>query len=165
MLAATDRALYHQAGKAWARLGWEQVGRVGWDEQRHILMLTGLPPAVPARTVLRLARDWRLPAVAAERVSWTMLVDQRITLGADAGARAVARRLPGGAQVTWLVILDHGLNPAGPGVRAELESALTELRSTTGVEDAAGPEPGMPALGAFQAVVQSRDGAGRRIWM
>src|SRR5215813_8506664 len=23
LLAATDRALYHQAGKAWARLGWE----------------------------------------------------------------------------------------------------------------------------------------------
>src|SRR5215831_16399477 len=49
LLAATDRALYHQAGQAWARLRWEQVGRVGWDEQRHILMLTGLPPAVPAR--------------------------------------------------------------------------------------------------------------------
>src|SRR5262249_20653075 len=65
LLAATDRALYHQAGKAWARLGGEQVGRVGWDEQRHILMLTGLPPAVLARTVLRLAPDWRPPAVAA----------------------------------------------------------------------------------------------------
>jgi hypothetical protein len=58
LLAATDSALYHQVGQAWARLGWEQVGRVGWDEQRHVLILTGLTPAVPARAVLRLAKDW-----------------------------------------------------------------------------------------------------------
>jgi len=49
---AAGRALYHQAGQAWARLGLDQVGRVGWDEQRHVLVLTGLAPAVPARTVL-----------------------------------------------------------------------------------------------------------------
>ena len=47
---ATGRALYHQAGQAWVRLGWEQVGRADWDEQRHLLTLTGLTPAVPVRT-------------------------------------------------------------------------------------------------------------------
>jgi hypothetical protein len=77
LLAATDWALYHQAGQAWVRLGWEQVGRVGWDEQRHVLILGGLAPAVPARTVLGLAEDWDLPAVAAERVSWTTVLDQQ----------------------------------------------------------------------------------------
>src|SRR5215472_11735851 len=48
LLAATDWALYHQAGQSWARLGWDQVGRVDWDEQQRVLMLTGLVPAVPA---------------------------------------------------------------------------------------------------------------------
>ena len=62
------------------RLGWEQLGRVDWDEQRHVLILTGLAPAVPARTVLGLAKDWDLPAVAADRVSWTSVLDQRISL-------------------------------------------------------------------------------------
>jgi len=42
-----------------------------------------------------------------------------------AGARVVARSLPGGARVTWLVILDHRLDPADPGVRAGLASAVT----------------------------------------
>jgi hypothetical protein len=60
-----------------------------------------------------------------------------------AAARVVARRLPGGARVTWLVILDHGLDPADPVVRAELASAVTELRAVTGAEDAAGSEPGI----------------------
>jgi hypothetical protein len=43
MAAATERALYHQAGQAWARLGWEQVGWVDWDEQQHVALY---PPMV-----------------------------------------------------------------------------------------------------------------------
>ena len=142
---ATDWALYHQAGRSWARLGWDQVGRADWDDQRHVLILTALTPAVPARTVLRLAKDWDLPAVAAERVSWTKLLDQRLSLNGQAGARLVARRLPGDAPITWLVILDRGLDPADPQVRAALESALTELRAVTGL-DAAASEPGIAQL-------------------
>jgi hypothetical protein len=147
LVAATERALYHQTSQAWMRLGWEQLGRAGWDERGHVLVLTGLTPAVPARTVLRLAKDWGLPAVAVERVSWVKVVDQRVSLNGGAGARVVARRLPGGARITWLVILDHGLDPADPGVRAELASAVTELRAVTGVEDAGGSEPGLPSRG------------------
>jgi len=143
LLAATDRALYHQAGQAWVRLGWEQVGRADWDEQRHVLILSGLTPAAPARTVLHLARDWDLPAVAAERISWTSVIDQRISLNGQAGARVVVRRVPGGARVRWLVIPDRGLDPGNPVVRAELESALTELRAATGLEDPEGSEPGI----------------------
>ena len=91
--------------------------------------------------MLRLARDWDLPAVAVERVSWAKVVDQRISLNGQAGARVVARRLPR-SPVRWLVILDHGLDPGNPKIRAELESALTELRAVTGL-DAAGSEVGI----------------------
>jgi hypothetical protein len=119
------------------------VGRVGWHEQRNVLILSGLAPAIPARTVLGLAKDRDLPAVAAERVSWTKVLDQRISLNGQAGARVVARRLPGQVRLTWLVILDRGLDPANRGVRAELESALTELRAATGLEDPAASEPGI----------------------
>ena len=132
LLAATDWALYPQVGQSWARLGWDQVDRVDWDQQRRVLMLAGLTPAVPARTVLRLAKDWDLPAVAAERVSWAKVFDQRISLNGRAGARVVARRVPGGPQVRWLVILDRELDPADPEVRAGLEAALAELRADTG---------------------------------
>ena len=142
LLAATDWALYHQASQSWARLGWDQVGRVDWDEQRRVLTLTGLVPAVPARTVLRLARDWGLPAVAADRASWAKLVDQRISLNGEAGARVIARRVPGEPQVRWLVILDRGLDAADPGVRAGLGAALAELRAAIGAGHGAGAEPG-----------------------
>ena len=143
LLAATDWALYHQAGQSWARLGWDQVGRVDWDEQQRVLTLTGLVPSVPARTVLYLARNWGLPAVAAERASWAKVVDQRISLNGQAGARVIARRAPGGPRVRWLVILDQGFDAADPGVRAELETALAELRAATGAEYGAAAEPGI----------------------
>ena len=143
LVAATDWALYHQAGQSWARLGWDQVGRVAWDEQRRVLMLTGLTPAVPARTMLHLAKGWDLPAVAAERASWAKVVDQRISLNGEAGARVIARRVPGGPQVRWLVVLDQGLDAADPGIRAGLEAALAGLRAATGAGFGAGAEPGI----------------------
>ena len=133
LAVATDRALYHENGQSWARLGWEQVNQVHWDEQRHVLTLTGLTPPAPARTVLRLASDWDLPAVASERVTWTRVVDQRVSLDGRAGARVVARRAPGQPSITWLVILDRGLDPGDPAVRTAVESALTGLRAETGV--------------------------------
>ena len=113
-MVAADRALYRQADRAWARLGWDQVGRVDWDEQRHVLMLTGLAPTVAAGTVLRLAGVWGLRAAAAERVSWAKVVDLRVHSTVVPG-RGWS---PGGAGIRWLVILDHGLDPADPGVRA-----------------------------------------------
>jgi hypothetical protein len=137
LAVATDRALHHQRGRSWARLGWEQVDQVRWDDQRHILALTSLTPAVAAGTLLRLARPWDLPAVASERVTWARVVDQRVWLNGRAGARIIARRAPGQPSVSWLVIVDRGLDPADPAVRAALESALTNLRAMTGVDEAA----------------------------
>ena len=49
LAVATDRALHHQHERSWARLGWEQVDQVRWDDPRHVLALTGLTPAVAAR--------------------------------------------------------------------------------------------------------------------
>lgn len=137
LAVATDRALYHQDGPSWARLGWEQVDQVRWDEQRHVMTLTGLAAPAPARTLLRLASPWDLPAVASERATWARLVDQRVWLNDRAGARMVARRAPGERSITWLVILDHGLDPADPAVRTALESALADLRAVTGADEAA----------------------------
>lgn len=137
LAVATDRALYHQRGRSWAWLGWEQVDQARWDDQRQALALTGLPPAVAAHTLLRLACPWDLPAVASERVSWARLVDQRVRLNGRAGARVIARRAPGQRSVTWLVILDHALDPADPAIRTVVESALTDLRAVTGADEAA----------------------------
>jgi len=78
--------------------------------------------------------------VAVERVSWAKVLDQRVSLNGQAGARVVARRVPGESPIMWVIILDHGLDPADPEVRAGLESALTELRAVTGLGEAVGSE-------------------------
>jgi hypothetical protein len=137
LVVATDRALHHGHGRSWARLGWEQVDQARWDDQRLVLTLTCLTPAAAAPAVLRLARPWDLPEAAGERVTWARLADQRVLLNGRAGARITARRAPGQPSVTWLVILDRGLDPADPKVRAAVESALTDLRAVTGVDEAA----------------------------
>ena len=160
LLVATDWALYHQAGQSWARLGWDQVGRVDWDEQRRVLMLAGLTPAVPARTMLHLAKCWDLPAVAAERASWAKVVDQRISLNGEAGARVIARRVPGGPQVRWLVVLDQGLDAADPRVRAGLDAAIAELRAATGPDMVRAPNPGLGGRGEIRPGCNQQQAAG-----
>jgi len=137
LTVATDRALHHQHERSWARLGWEKVDQVRWDDQRHVLALIGLTPAAGPRTLLRLARPWDLPAVASERVTWSRVVDQRVWLNSQAEARIIARRAVGQPSVSWLVILDRRLDPADPAVRTALESAINDLRAVTGVDEAA----------------------------
>jgi hypothetical protein len=87
------------------------------------------------------------PAVAAERVSWTMLVDQRIALSADAGARGGGPAPPRQGA---------GHLAGHPRSRARSRRARGQGRTGVGahrtavnhrVEDAAGTEPGIPALG------------------
>jgi hypothetical protein len=90
---------------------------------------------------LAVATDWDLPAVAAERVSWAKVVDQRISLNGETGARVIARRVPGGPQVRWLVVLDQRLDAADPEVRAGLEAAVAELRAATEAGYGAGADP------------------------
>lgn len=71
-VVATDRAVYRQnpptASDTWVRLGWEQVARVDWDADRGGLVLTGLTPGVPARTVLAVPRREALVDYDAERL-------------------------------------------------------------------------------------------------
>jgi hypothetical protein len=98
--------------------------------------------------VLHLAEDLDLSAFAGGRVSWAKMVDQRISLGGDATARVVARRVPGDSHVRRLVILDRGLDAADPAIRAGLESAPTELRALTGLEGS--PERQIRSCGAIK---------------
>lgn len=134
LVVATDWALYHEAGGSWTRIGWESVGKVAWDAPRRLLALRGLTTAAPAAAVLRLARDWGLPAVASERVTWTCVLDQRVSLNGSGGARVLARRVPGRPGLRWVVIVDKGLDPGDRAFREALGSALRDLRAVTGVQ-------------------------------
>ena len=127
---ATKLAVYHQhpAGSGtWVRLGWEQIGRVDWDDP-HGLVLTGWTPDVAARTLLPVARDEPLLALARERVAWTTLLATDIPIGGRGLARVTARREPGTDRLLWMVALGPGVAD-NAAVRAELDTALARLRA------------------------------------
>jgi hypothetical protein len=134
---ATKLAVYHQhptGSGAWVRLGWEQVGRVDWEEP-HGLVLTGWTPDVAARTLLAVARAGPLPALARERVAWTTLLATHIPVGGRDLARVTARRRPGDNRLLWMIALGPGVADSA-AVRAELDATLARLRADL----ALGPE-------------------------
>jgi hypothetical protein len=101
-VAASERALYHCGGapsrvavpQEWVRLGWEEIGKVTWDDTESTLTLTGLLPTVPRQTVLHLPNAGPLASLAKERVSWTAVVRTEIELGEHGRARVIGRRRP-----------------------------------------------------------------------
>jgi hypothetical protein len=138
-VAASERALYHCEGapsrvavpQEWVRLGWEEIGKVTWDDTESTLTLTGLLPTVPRRTVLHLPSPHPLASLAKERVSWTAVVRTQIELGEHGTARVIGRRRPGSDELTWLVGLDGERDT--PGVQAAVGAALDDLRRRLGV--------------------------------
>lgn len=132
-MVATARAVYQQspAPGVWVRLGWEQVGRIHWDERRGALVLTGWTPEAPARIVLAVPRDHALVPLACERVAWTMLLSARVPLAGHGHAQVTARRQPGTDRLLWSVVLGDGVADSST-VGAEVAAAITRLRSELG---------------------------------
>ena len=138
-VAASERALYHSDGapsrvavpREWVRLGWEEIGKVTWDDRDSTLTLTGLLPTVARRTVLDLPSAYPLASLAKERVAWTAVVRTQVDLGKHGMARVIGRRRPGSEELTWLVGLDGERDT--PGVQEALEEALEGLRGRLGM--------------------------------
>jgi hypothetical protein len=64
---ATDRALRDQLGRGWSRIGWERVGRIAWDDERHILAVTDVATGRAAEIALDATDGPRLTDLARER--------------------------------------------------------------------------------------------------
>lgn len=108
-------------------LGWEDVVRAIWDEPVLELQL----PDGPLR--LTLETPGGLPEVVRERVTASVLVQHHVPLRGGKGVRIVARRPPGGSEVTWRVTFDPGLDHRDPQLRSEANRALSELRASLGL--------------------------------
>ena len=130
-VVATDRGIYHRGGGGWVRLGWEQIHRVDWDNQRGTLMLRGLTPNVPS-TVVLLSRGCKLVALARERVAWCILPVAPTQLD-GVGTLLALRRQPGTDRLVWLVAFQADVDRDDPVTSARLASALHRLRTEAGV--------------------------------
>lgn len=133
---ATTSALYHRSAHAgdetsnWTRLGWEQIGRVSWDN--GTLSLSGLFPTAPRRTDLDVAEDDSLIAFVRERVASTSLIRTRVRLDGLGTAHVLGRRQPGTDRLIWLVGVDDDIDADSATVRVAIDVALTRLRRDLG---------------------------------
>lgn len=106
---------------------WDEVIRAAWDAPVLELQLA----QGPYRLVIE--NPGLIPDVVNERVKASVVVQHHVPLRGDKGVRIVARRVPGGTEVTWRVTFDAGLDPQDPALRADAEAALAEVRTTMGL--------------------------------
>lgn len=106
------------------RLPWHRIELVEWDDPT----LTVSDEAGRMRTI-GLDAPGRLPDVAYERVTATIVVSRHVPLAGELGVRIVARRATDADELDWRMRYDDGLDPTDPGVQADAERAFTRVRN------------------------------------
>ncbi|MGH3096834.1 MAG: hypothetical protein ACRDMV_12650 [Streptosporangiales bacterium] len=127
-LVATDQALHVPAGEGYERIGWERVEQAEWSESELHLRVLG---ERRARTYA-VDQPGLLPEVVQERVTASIVVNERVWLDGQRGVRIVARRRPDAEELSWSLVFDRGLDPADPNVRRAAEDVLATIRDQTG---------------------------------
>lgn len=128
ILVATTRALHLPEGRA---VPWEQIDHARWSDEGVTFTEEG-----SGDLTLRVPRPGRLAETAHERITATIVVSQYTNLtsgNAARGFRLVARRPPGGSDITWRVHLDEGVDPQDPHVEEQVSRTLAQLREQLGI--------------------------------
>ncbi len=128
---ATDHALYVQVLEE--RIPWDRITKATWDDPllEVVAVDDGGRARPPARITIEAARD--LPAAVHDRVTASVVVNERVDLGGGAKALLVARRGSDGDAVRWSVVFDAGVDAGDPAVRAAADEALARLRDSLGI--------------------------------
>ncbi len=125
---ATNAALHFHGPDGVTRLPWERVDQAVWKDGLLIVREVG-----GARHNVPLAEPGSVPETVRERVTSTVVVSSRVKLSRG-GVRIAARRpARGNGDLKWTFVFDAGLDPADPGLLAEAEQALEDLRRQTGL--------------------------------
>jgi hypothetical protein len=133
VVACTDLAIHiPDVG----RVPWDLVVRGAWSEEFLDLVVQASPGSRPSQVRLRFEAPGQVPGVVRERVQWTVVASQRVTLerpdGRTGAATLNARRSPQDGEVRWAVVFDGGIDPADPAWRAAADAALEDLRQRLG---------------------------------
>jgi hypothetical protein len=102
--------------------GVEDVVRVGWDDRRCVLALTGAGPGGMWRKELALDRHSALVELARERVSATLIASTAVRHGDRVCAVVMARRQPGSGKVIWVTLLNQAGDTGGSGGPGQVRS-------------------------------------------
>jgi hypothetical protein len=132
VVAATDTALHLPAAEGehrHRRLPWELIDHARWDSGFLSVRETS-----GERHRLALSEPGSVPEAVQERITATVVFSSYHRLAARGGVRIVGRRAPAeSGAVNWTFVFDSGLDPADPGLRAEAEQRLEDLRRQTGL--------------------------------
>lgn len=129
-VVATGLALHIPAETGgFLRLPWERIDRASWEaDWLHVFQTAG-----GAEHHVRFTDPGSVPEIVRERVTSTIMVNQQATLPGGGKVRITGRRSPGTGEVRWAFVFDAGLDPADPGLRAQAEQLLEDLRRQTGL--------------------------------
>jgi hypothetical protein len=145
-VVGTDRTLcLPTAEGAYHRIPWEQVEHAEWDRDGEVLEVTEAAPLgerMPVWTISFTAPDSRLLSLIRERITASVVIDQRVSLRGPLGVRVIARRRPAtladlgmsgepgtAGGMVWALAFDEGLDPADPEILSAAERALDGVRA------------------------------------
>ena len=131
-VVATQNALYLQAVEP-KRIPWSTITRATWDEPELRMVLNPKAGGTSDLIVLRFDDTGELPTTIRERVTATIVMQERILLDGDRGAMFIARRGSDDGEIVWNVVFDSGLDPTHPVLRQRAEESLEQLRSQLGI--------------------------------
>lgn len=126
---ATNGALHFVDGTGFTRLPWERVEQAVWRDGVLLVREVG-----GGRHTVRLTEPGSVPETVRERVTATVVVSTHVKLPSGGGVRITARRpARGGAEPRWSLLFDPGLDPKDPGLLAQAEQAMEQIRRQTGL--------------------------------
>jgi len=134
-VVATEKSLLLPEVEGGAlRIPWDLVLRTAWEEDAVEVTAQDSPGGRPVVHRIALSADpIVLASVIRERVNASIVVQRRIELVGERGARFVARREPGTTDLRWSVVFDAGLDPGDLDLRRRADEALAALRVSLGV--------------------------------
>lgn len=132
-LLGTRDELVHVAS-AVRRWPWQELLRAEWDQDAE--QVTVVPVGDFGRPVdtvtLQLVDAADLLGLVRERVSASIVLQQRVPVSGSRGFLVFARRAPSGGPLSWAFELDEGVDPEDPEVRRRLDEALAQAQASLG---------------------------------
>ncbi|MQY02637.1 hypothetical protein [Actinomadura macrotermitis] len=127
---ATSLALHLPTPEGgFTRVPWERIDQASWkDGWLHVHETSGGP-----EHHVRLTEPGSVPETVRERVTSTVAVTHQARLPGGGTVRVAGRRPAAGGEVHWTFVFEHGADPSDPGLRAQAEQILEDLRRQTGL--------------------------------
>jgi hypothetical protein len=137
MVVATGHAIYRQdrypGSGFWSRLEWEDVDRIGWDDDAHVMTLIRLRGDGRTHMVLHLPDRTRLAELARERIAATTLASAAVLSSGRVCGQLTARRRPGDDHVRWVFTLGDPAAAGDPALPARVSGAIAALEAELGL--------------------------------